>query len=532
MTCLETLEPRTGDTFKARDCCCIKLATVTACLWFAAACSTASESSTPASLEAESANSQTAPITPNQEPQASEPEPELQASEPESESETQAIEPESGPAVEQEPGLRADNDQTSSEQIPAEQPPAFSGRGLIATTGQTGLTLLAPDGRNMGQLGSGYIVTQPTWSRDGSKLVATLISPDTGAAQVAVMDIASREVTTSDARRSYFFYSWNHDTTRLVALGTGASGGTAMDILDGTGAPTSPDTFTSSSVFVAWEPDGQRLLVHAGPQLRLFDDPDQLDDYTELGTVGTGFQAAAWVPGQNAFLYVDDDAADNASESSDDTAISATAQLRIRNLDDDSVSNLGPAPGLTAMTVHPDGDRVALAFASRPAQPSDPAATASADTSRLAVSARAAVVAAQSSLRGSVEVLNLISGERTAALAGPGLWVDWSPDGQRLLMATTTPRGAADLMAWHVWDSNESFELAQFTPSLTFLRNYLPFSDQYDETQRLWSPDSDAITYSAVRAGEGDFAAISRLDRAGDVVSLGLGTVSFWSPLP
>ena len=87
-------------------------------------------------------------------------------------------------------------------------------------------------------------------------------------------------------------------------------------------------------------------------------------------------------------------------------------------------------------------------------------------------------------------------------------------------------------MAWHVWDSNESFELAQFTPSLTFLRNYLPFSDQYDETQRLWSPDSDAITYSAVRAGEGDFAAISRLDRAGDVVSLGLGTVSFWSPLP
>lgn len=444
------------------------------------------------------------------------------------------------------------------------------GRGLIAVTDADGLSLLTPSGRSVNRIGAGFVVTQPTWSRDGAKLAATLSNADGGVSRVAVLDVASGQVSDFEARRPYFFYSWSHDGTRLAALGPAAGGGTAMDVLDATGAPTSPDTVTDSSVFIAWAPDGRRLLVHAGPRLQLFDDPDQLGDYTDLGTVGSGFQAASWVPDSNAFLYVAD-VADEAGDGIDSDGIGsdgssadgdgpATPRLLRRSLADGVVTDLGDATGLTAMTVHPDGDRVALAFVqsaqrTQPTQPTVPllpvsaggrfaAAAAAQPTAAQATFQRRSEdrleavlgatrpTAAQASLRGAVEILDLATGERTEALDGPGLWVAWSPDGQSLLMATTASADASALLAWHVWDGSRSLELVQFTPSANFLRNYLPFADQYDETPRLWSPDSDAITYSATRAGSGDFAAVSRLDSVGDTDDLGPGTVSFWSPLP
>ena len=85
-------------------------------------------------------------------------------------------------------------------------------------------------------------------------------------------------------------------------------------------------------------------------------------------------------------------------------------------------------------------------------------------------------------------------------------------------------------MSWHIWDGQQSYELARFAPTETFLRDYLRFADQYDETPRLWSPDSDAITFGANTA-DGDVTAVARLDRAGGMTSLGTSDVSFWSPL-
>ena len=84
-------------------------------------------------------------------------------------------------------------------------------------------------------------------------------------------------------------------------------------------------------------------------------------------------------------------------------------------------------------------------------------------------------------------------------------------------------------MSWHIWDGRQSYELTRFTPTETFLRDYLPFADQYDETPRLWSPDSDAITFGA-NTVDGDITAVARLSTAGAMTSLGPSDVSFWSP--
>ena len=240
---------------------------------------------------------------------------------------------------------------------------AVGGRGLIAATGPTGLRFLTGDGRPLAEWANDLLVTQPTWSRDGRRLVATVVDPDSGAASVAVIDVSTWQIEASQAGRPYFFYSWSHDGTRLAALGPGGSGGTSLDILDTTGRPASNVSLESDSMYVAWEPGGDRLLIHAGAQLRLLADPDSPQEHTDFGSVGFGFQAPAWVPGTSDFLYVNSlapsprtgsDAGPSEAGSEEAIAFSGPRLVR-RSADSGELTDLGGAEGLAMMSVHPEG---------------------------------------------------------------------------------------------------------------------------------------------------------------------------------
>jgi TolB protein len=377
---------------------------------------------------------------------------------------------------------------------------------------------------------------QPTWSRDGRHLVATIIDPSSGATVVAVVDTSVWEVATSPASREYFFYSWNHDGTRLAALGPGESGGTSLDILDDSGALSSDVSLESSSIYVAWEPGGRRLLVHAGPHLWLMTDPDSPQEHTDYGPVGFGFQAPAWVPGTGDFLYVEysaqpPEAGSDASEDVDaveETITLSGPRLVRRSADNGQRSDLGDAEGLVLMSVHPDGGSAAISLVT------------AADGSVNAVDGAGGASGAQTDeastepvlTGGAVWIIDLDTGERAAVLDSTGFWLEWSHDGRSLLIATPTtsdPDGAT--LAWHVWDGQETVELTRFAPTTAFVRDYLRFADQYVETPRLWSPDSDAIVYGATSVGL-DTTAVARLDGIGGVRNLGVADVSFWSPPP
>ena len=406
---------------------------------------------------------------------------------------------------------------------------------MIAAAGPTGLRLLLPSGSLVGEVGADHIVTQPTWSRDGLRLAATLTNPVSGGSLVAVVDITTGDVTTSPARRPYFFYSWNHDGTRLAALGPGSTGGTAMDILDHGGMPTSESTLEGGSIFVAWEPGGPRLLLHAGPQLLLISDPDSLEDRDDLGPAGFEFQAAAWVPGTEGFLYVDsylqppdDGSADAPREGS---SAGTASRLALHSLDSGEVVDLGTVVGLAAIAVHPAGDRAAISLVNL--EPTPP--TEATEALEASLASQTDDVAAETQPQaeggnGSVQIVDLNTLERLTVLDRTGFWLEWSPDGRHLLMATTVPDDVSAGLAWNIWDGEESVELTRFSPSVAFLSHYLPFADQYNETPRLWSPDSDAITFGASTA-EGDVTAVARLDGTGAITNLGPSDVSFWSPL-
>ena len=414
------------------------------------------------------------------------------------------------------------------------------GRGLIAASGPTGLRFLQPDGSQVAELAGDQVVVQPTWSRDGRHLAATIVDPSGDASVVAVVDTSVWEVETSVASRAYFFYSWNHDGTRLAALGPGQSGGTSLDILDGSGAVSSNFSLESSSIYVAWEPGGHRLLVHAGPSLWLVTDPDSPQEHTDFGPVGFGFHAPAWVPGTGDFLYVDDpaqpqEAGPDMSANEDvpevfteETIALSGPRLVRRSADSGELTDLGDAEGLVMMSVHPEGGLAAVSLVAVPATPADPDGGSEAASGQPAADAQAEPELSS----GAVWIIDLDTGERAAALDSTGFWLEWSHDGRSLLIAapaTRDPDGAT--LAWHVWDGREAVELARFTPTVAFVRDYMRFADQYVETPRLWSPDSDAIVFGATSVGL-DTTAVARLDGIGGVRNLGVADVSFWSPPP
>ena len=401
--------------------------------------------------------------------------------------------------------------------------------GLIAAAGPTGLRLLTSDGTVINEMFVDQVVTQPTWSRDGSRLAVTLTDPTTGAYQIAVVDMGTMEVTTEATRRHYFFYSWSHDGSRLAALGPGSTGTTALDILDDSGTPSSSDYLESASLYLAWEPGGRRLLLHAGPQMFLINDPDTPEDHIDLGLVGSEFQAPAWVPGTNDFLYIDSDgqAYGGASQPEpSEPGPAAGPRLLRRNAETGEITDLGPVSGFTMVAAHPDGESAALAtFPPQPPSLPDPASTL--DTAALAMTAD--LSGSEPDVHGAVEIVDLATGTRRLVLDREGFWLEWSPDGRRLLVAVQNPSQSGQLFSWLVWDGEDLQELTSFTPTAVFLQNYVAFADQYTETPRLWSPDGAAIAFGALIDG-GAATAVALMEDMGRSTSLGAGDVAFWSP--
>lgn len=405
-----------------------------------------------------------------------------------------------GGTEEAEPDTAAAGPDSISAKAEAEADSTAGGGGLMAVAGPTGLRILRSDGEVVAELAEGLVVTQPTWSRDGSKLAATVIDPAAGTAEVAVVDAATWEMASARAIRPYFFYTWSHDGRFLAALGPRSGGGTSVDVLDAAGSPAANLSIEGGSMYVAWEPGGDDLLLHADDRLFLVGDLQAVEASADLGRVGTRFQAPAWVPGTRDFVYV---------EGSGDPADTEGRLVR-RSADTSEAADLGPANGPVNLAVDPRGRRAALSH-SGPLPEPDPAG--------------AVTGLALTPVRPErVEIVDLDTGQRTPVLDGFGLWLEWSPDGERLLVAGLDDSG----FAWHVWAGGTLETLSKLAPTETFARNYMAFANQYVETPRLWSPDSRTFGFGATDGGRPIAVAI-RADGQG-ASALGSGEVAFWKP--
>ncbi len=77
----------------------------------------------------------------------------------------------------------------------------------------------------------------------------------------------------------------------------------------------------------------------------------------------------------------------------------------------------------------------------------------------------------------------------------------WSPDGSKILYFDLDLDGAGP--SWKIWDARTG-EVSVY-PSLVlgqqFVRQILPFFEQYALSMQLWAPDSSAFAYPAQTGG-------------------------------
>lgn len=367
--------------------------------------------------------------------------------------------------------------------------------GRIAVGGNAGLQLLEPSGEPAAVLSSDAVtVSQPTWSRSGDRVVATVAAGASGVQTLVVADTGDDSVSTP-VRRPYFFYSWSSDGSHIAALGPGLRG-TSLDILDADGVPVSEVALDSGSLYLAWEPGGDDLLVHTDEDLFLVTDVADLGSLEPLGSPGEQFLAPAWIPDSRDALIV----------------VQEVDGARLVRIEVDSARqmDLGPIDRAAGIVVSPDGTKALLAH-------SDAVSGGTTFASFMEVIPVADVTA-------PTELIDLVTGERTVISSSQSIWAEWSPDGSAIVLLQVSD----SQLEWFLWSEGTLKGLGPFLPSPTFFQNYLLFGWQYVETPRVWSPDGRAIAYSAIENGLSGIY-VHRLTDASPV-RIADGDVAFWSP--
>jgi TolB protein len=126
-----------------------------------------------------------------------------------------------------------------------------------------------------------------------------------------------------------------------------------------------------------------------------------------------------------------------------------------------------------------------------------------------------------------VYVQSLDGGPATRVTRTDTIAFFWSPAGDRLLLLTGDPNSGP--FRWRVWQGRERFVGDTFVPSPTFLRDYLPFFDQYAQTITPWAPDGSAFAYAGLHEGE---SGIWVQPLAGPRRLIGDGAFVTWTPTP
>ena len=206
--------------------------------------------------------------------------------------------------------------------------------------------------------------------------------------------------------------------------------------------------------------------------------------------------APSWIPGTREALIAT-------------TTIDGNRLIRI-NVDTGEEVDLGPVSGTVGLVVAPDGSRALVA-------------NGAASGGDLAIANRRVETVA-----GATEIIDLATGARELVSEEPAFWAEWSRDGSRLVLLQEAKGGTAGV-EWVIWEDGAVMGLGMFSPSPSFLRNYVFFAWQFVESPRVWSPDGQAVVYGGIDSDGTSGIYVHRIgaensDRISD------GDVAFWSP--
>jgi TolB protein len=275
-----------------------------------------------------------------------------------------------------------------------------------------------------------------------------------------------------------FFLAWDPTSMRIAYLGNAGVGIGLGVIDDAVVQPRDVPVGGGAPLYLAWSPDGTQLLVHVGADG--LGETDLTHPLQPAGDTPGTFQAPAWLP-DGRELYVSRHGADQS--------------LVVIDQSDRTV--LRRFHGGALFEPSPYGARVAYRL----------------DTA--------------DGTETGVYVQDLDGRPPTLVTRTDTIAFFWSPAGDRLLLLTGDPNGGP--FRWRVWQGHERFVGDAFVPSPTFLREYLPFFDQYAQTITPWAPDGSAFAYAGTHQNA---SGIWVQPLAGQRRLIGDGAFVTWTPTP
>lgn len=331
--------------------------------------------------------------------------------------------------------------------------PETETKDLLVVLDDGQVVVVTPDGagaRPLTELPSGTTAFQPIWSPDGR--VVAYAENGSDSAALVTLEVQGGAVGRIELPAPAFYYyfsptassiAWlRNDATAGLVLETGSAGG--HTVVDG-GAP----------FYFAWAPEGDEIAAHVGT-----DRMDVLASGRRPMTIEErpgGFLAPWWTDHGVFYIRSRSTGQELVVDSGDDVLIIARV--------------VGPANLAVAgsrVAVQTFGSREGGVAASFQQTPNiDPGTLSVIDVGTLTVD--------------EVVPRNVIA-------------FFWDPDGTRLLFLEVVDRETGRF-AWTVWNGDGLEPFGEFVIDVSWLRDFLPFFDQYAQSMTLWSPDGTAFAF-------------------------------------
>jgi TolB protein len=375
------------------------------------------------------------------------------------------------------------------------------------------LGTVAPDGSDSRLLTTAGATYQfPAWAPDGSQIAAVGIDGNEGGVYLWADEANARrsDLFTSSMRPPIYLY-WSPDSRQVSFLANDrASLGLWLAAADG--ASPARQIASGQPFYWDWSQGSDQLFIHSGGVGRdarlAFLDPGSEQAGANVASPGL-FQAPG-VSRDGRYLAYGQAAGDN-------------FQVTIEDRDSGERTTV-PHLGLAALGWSPTTQHLAWTSPRLDQLTSiGPLRLLDAATGGIATLVQDTVFAFFWSPDGrSVAYLTLGSGASNPGAARPaGL--------AALAEAEQAQRGRPSLRLWVVdVASGQQRLLSTFRPSEIFLRQFLPFFDQYALSHRLWSPASDAIVLPMVGANGASGIYVVSVE-SGEATRVADGTMAFWS---
>ncbi len=384
-------------------------------------------------------------------------------------------------------------------------------------TPQGQLAVIDDDGGNLRVLTSGQQRFQfPAWSPDGMSLAAIASDVQGGTVQLVTFDAEEDlpvELYRSGSQPPFYLY-WSPDSQTVSFLANHPSDGIALHLV-GIGSRTDRVLATGQPFYWQWSADSSRLLLHTGfsgvgSRLGF---SDVASDSLMENLASPGFFQSPAISASGRFIAYGS------------VRIDGQGQVVLQ-----SNPEIGPEEvverrllhqGIVAMSWSPAEELLAFMSPDRETQ----------------------------SFFGSIDLIDAETGLLEPLVNELALAFFWSPDGRYIAYLTPVGSGGGGIasldqpayvsqlqaqqlpllfeLAIVEVATRERRSLTTFAPTPIFVRQFLPFFDQYALSHRIWSPESDALVLPMLDNERRSQVVIVSLD--GSVTPIAGGDTPFWN---